>query len=276
MAQIKLLKIDSDGVPVEFNSTADDITLHSFSVEGGGPVLSTTGLNLNTQPISGLTNVTFVAPSSDTINQTAGNLIVDNIMAKERSNAMTTAADILFPVISDTAGQVDAFRVPAMAGVPSATPTNSGSGYLVYDSSEPALYAWTGSAWQDVSLATTAKSIDNSYTVDTPGVTIRDAVYISAADSVSPAVASAAASSQVIGFAEATAAAAASVLVRSEGILGGFSGLTAGARYYLDGATAGAISASVPSASGDTIVAVGYAKSATALHIQMQSLGRRA
>lgn len=274
MAQIKLLKIDSDGVPVEMNTSADDITLNSFTIQGGGPVLSPTGLNLNTQPITGLTNVTFVAPSSDTINQTAGNLIIDNIMAKERSNVMTTAADILFPVISDVAGQVDAFRVPAMAGVPSATPTVSGAGYLVYDSAEPALYAWTGSAWQDVSLATSAKYIDDSYTAAN-ALTATNAVYISAADNVDKASASAAGTAQLIGFATAGAAASASVTIRKFGKLGGFSSLTPGARYYLS-ATAGNITSSVPVGIGNTIVQAGYATDATTLDIQIQQLGRRA
>lgn len=276
MAQVKLLKIAADGVPLEFNSTSDDITLNSYTVQGGGPVLSTTGLNLNTQPISGLTNITFVDPTTDEFNQTAGNLIIDNIMAKERSNVMTTSSDILFPVIGDSAGQVDAFRVPALAGVPTATPTVSGAGYLVYDSVEPALYAWTGSAWQDVSLATTAQAIDDTYTVDTGGVTANDVVYISAADKVKPAKADTSTHAQAIGFATTTQSAAASVMVRSAGLLSGFSGLTAGSRYYLDGTTAGAVTATTPVASGHTIVQCGYAKSTSVMHIQFQSLGRRA
>jgi hypothetical protein len=276
MSQVKLLKIAADGVPLEMDTANDDVTLHSYTVTGGGPVLSGTGLNLNTQPISGLTNITFVDPTSDHINQTAGNLIVDDIMAKERSNVMTTAADILFPVISDAAGQVDSFRVPALAGAPSATPTNAGAGYLVYNSSEPSLWAWTGSAWQDVALATTAQAIENLYSVDTDGVTANDVVYISAADKVSPAKADTATHAQAIGFAKTTQVADDTVEVRSSGVLGGFTSLTAGARYYLDETTAGAISASVPTGSGHTIVQVGYAKNATDLQIQIQSLGRRA
>lgn len=273
MAQIKLLKIDTDGVPVEFSST-DEITLTSFTITGGGPALSATGLNLNTTPITGLTNVTFASPTTNTINQTAGNLIVDNIMAKERSNVMTTASDILFPTISNSAGQVDAFRVPALAGVPSATPTNSGSGYLVYDSTNGDLYAWTGTLWDNLNTVSVASSLDDSYTAEVT-ITSRQAVYISSADNVSPAVASAAASAQVVGFATAGASAAASVNVRKSGRLAGFSALTSGSRYYLDGTTAGSITATTPTGTGHTIVQAGYAKNATTLDIQIQNLGRR-
>jgi hypothetical protein len=58
--------------------------------------------------------------------------------------------------------------------------------------------------------------------------------------------------------------------------MGGFSGLTAGARYYLSAGTAGTITATIPSGTGNTIVQCGYAKSATDLQIQLLQLGRRA
>lgn len=54
MAQIKLLKISSNGLPLEMNTENDDITLASFTVEGGGPVLSGTGLDMLTQKITNL------------------------------------------------------------------------------------------------------------------------------------------------------------------------------------------------------------------------------
>jgi len=275
MAQVKLLKIASDGVPLEFDSAADDITLNSFAVQGGGPVLSGTGLDMNGQDVTDISDLVFTDPAVGTVNQTAGSLIVNNIMAKERSNVMTTASDILFPVITDTAGQVDAFRLPAIAGVPSATPTNSGEGYAVWDSTNNKMYIWDGSSWVDQSTISFAPSVQNSYVAGVGGVAIRDVVYISAADTVLPASASAAGTAQAMGFAVAAAAAAGAVSIQENGVMAGFTGLTAGARYYLN-TTAGAVTSTIPSGTGNTIVQVGYAKSATAMHVRIQQLGRRA
>lgn len=276
MAQVKLLKIASDGVPLEMNTAADDITLNSYTVQGGGPVLSGTGLDMNSQSVSDAASFQVTDPTSGYLNQTAGNLIFNNIMAKERSNVMTTAGDILFPVVSDSAGQVDAFRLPALAGVPTATPTASGEGFVVWDSTNDKMYVWNGSAWVDQTSISYAPSVQNSFVVGVGGVSARDFVYISGADTVLPADASAAGTAQGIGFALSTEIATANVQVQENGLLSGFSGLTAGARYYLSGATAGAITATVPVASGHTIVQAGYAKSASVLKIQIENLGRRA
>jgi hypothetical protein len=275
MAQIKLLKIASDGVPLEFDSTADEITMLSFSVNGGGPSLSATGLAMATQDITGIKNLSFNDPTVDYFNQTAGNLIIDNVMAKERSNVMTTAGDILFPVVADAAGELDAFRLPAIAGVPSATPTASGEGFAVWDSTNNKFMVWGGSSWVDVSSSGSAADISNTYTAG-EALTARDFVYISAANTVSKADASVLAKSYAVGFATSSVSSAASVGVKTDGIIGGFTGMTAGARQYLSGATAGAITATVPSGTGHTIVQAGYAKSATDLQIQMLQLGRRA
>lgn len=273
MAQIKLLKIDTDGVPVEFTSATDDITLNSFTIQGGGPVLSGSGLDLNNQDVTDISDLVFVDPSVGTINQTAGALVINNIMAKERSNSLTTGADILFPVITDVAGQVDALRLPALAGIPTATPTTGGEGFVVWDSSNNNLYVWDGAAWDNLNQVAAASNVDDIFTAEV-NIAARDVVYISSANNVSPASASAAVSSQALGFATAAASAAASVNVRKLGSLSGFSALTPGSRYFLN-TTAGAITATVPAGSGNSIIAVGYARSATVLDIAIQSLGRR-
>lgn len=275
MAQVKLLKIATDGVPLEFDSASDDITLASFTITGGGPVLSATGLDLNNQDLSDVKNIDFNNPAVSTIEQTAGALIVDNIMAKERENLMTTAGGISFPVITDTAGQVDALRLPALAGSPTATPTTGGEGHMVWDSSNNKLMVWDGAAWADVSASGTATDVLNTYIAEV-NTAARDVVYISSADNVSPAQANAVATSYAVGFANATATAGNPVGVKTDGIIGGFSGLTAGSRYYLSAATAGAITATLPVGTGNTIVQVGYAKSATDVQIQLLQLGRRA
>lgn len=275
MAQVKLLKIATDGVPLEFDSASDDITLASFTVQGGGPVLGATGLDLNGQAASDAASFQVTDPTVGFLNQTAGNLIFDNIMGKERSNVMTTASDILFPVVSDTAGQVDALRLPALAGAPTATPTNSGEGFAVWDSSNDKLYVWGGSSWIDLTATGTATDILNSYTAEV-AVAAKDVVYISSADSVSPANAGAVATSYAVGFANASALLGNPVGVKTDGIIGGFSGLTPGARQYLSASVAGAITSTVPVGTGNTIVQVGYAKSATDVQIQLLQLGRRA
>lgn len=274
MAQVKLLKIDADGVPVEFNSAADDITLNSFAVQGGGPVLGPTGLDLNNQDVSDIKNLAFVNPATGTINQTAGALIVDNILGKDRENVMASGGAVLFPVITNNVDLVDSFRVPALAGVPSATPADGGSGYLVFDSTNKALYVWDGAAWDNLNTTTAAESLASIYTAEQALAAV-DAVYISSADNVSKASASAAATAKVIGFAKAAALITAPTQIVKAGILAGFSGLTAGARYFLS-ATAGAVTATRPSGAGNTIVQVGYAKNATTLEIAIENLGRLA
>lgn len=272
MAQIKLLKI-VNGLPEEMDTAADDITLNSFTVTGGGPVLSGTGLDLNNQDVSDVNDLNFNNPATGTINQTAGALIVDNLMAKERENLMTTSGSVSFPVITDVAGQVDAFRLPALAGTPTATPTNGGEGHLVWDSTNNKLYAWDGASWDDQSSVTSAENLDRSWIAEV-NIAIRDAVYISSANNVSPADASALATSEVVGFALAAASAAAPVQVRHEGAVPGFSGLTPGARQFLS-LTTGGITATPPTASGEVVFLVGYAKSATELFISKQFITRR-
>jgi hypothetical protein len=196
-------------------------------------------------------------------------------MAKDRENTMTTSGSVAFPVITDTAGQVDAFRLPALAGTPTATPTNAGEGHLIWDSTNNKLYAWNGTFWDDLSTVSSAESVDNNYIAEV-AILARDLVYISSADNVSKAKGDTESTSRAIGFATTAASATATVPVRSEGILTGFSGLTAGSRYYLSAATAGGITATAPTGTGHVIIQAGFAKSATALHIQLDYLGRRA
>lgn len=274
MAQIKVLKIAADGLPLEHTASADDITMTSYTINGGGPVLSATGLNLNTTAVSGVTTATFANPTTGTINQTAGNLVIDNIMAKERANVITSAGSIQFGAVADTVGGLGSLLLPKLAGAPTAVPT-AGEGSFVYDSTNDKLWLYTTAGWDDLSTVTSAANVEDTYTAAVILAT-NDAVYISAADNVSKAIASASTSSQVVGFAIAGVAALATVNVRKTGRMGGFTALTAGARYYLDGTTAGAISATVPTGAGHTIVQAGYAKNTTTLDIQIQNLGRRA
>lgn len=274
MSQVLLLKIEN-GLPTE-NATTDDITFSSFSITGGGPSLSSTGLAMAIQDITALKNLTFNDPTVDVINQTAGNLVIDDIMAKERNNVMATTGAILFPLITDTAGQVDSFKLPNVAGAPSATPAFSAvAGYMVYDSTNKNAYVWDGTAWDNLNTVTTAQNLDSIFTT-TLGVAARDVVYISGADLVDAAKGNADATSDAFGFALTSAAALGSVSVRQHGIVTGFTGLTAGARYYVSSATAGAITSTPPNGSGHSIMQCGIAKSATAIITQFQFMGKRA
>jgi len=272
MAQVKLLKIASDGVPLEFTESTDEITLLSFSVQGGGPVMSGTGIDMNGQDVTDISDLVFTDPAVGTINQTAGALIANNIMAKERNNVMTTAGAILFGAIANTAAEVDSFQVPQVAALPTATPANnSNEGFIVGFGGKP--YYWTGSAWDDLTTTASAETVQNLYIAD-EALAARDALYISAADNVSKASASGSgAPSRLMGFAVASAIDTDPVSVQSEGLLAGFAGLTAGARYYLS-ATAGLITATRPVGSGNTIVQAGYAKSSSVLHIHIEQMGR--
>lgn len=275
MAQERLMRFDIDGILIQHDPAADDVTFVSFTVDGvNGPVLSGTGLDLMTQNISNSGDIDFDDPSANTIEQTAGALVIDDIMGKDRENLMTTAGSVTFPVVTDTAGELDAFRLPALAGAPTAAPTNGGEGHQVWDSTNDTLYIWDGTGWVNQSIVNEARLICNEYTAGEI-LTANQAVYISAADEVSLAVASGGtgATARLVGFTSTAAAAAAPVNVCSEGVLGGFSGLTPGARYWLD-TTSGAIVSAPPTGAGNNRVQAGYAKSATELHIHIEQVGR--
>lgn len=103
--------------------------------------------------------------------------------------------------------------------------------------------------------------------------------YISAAGAFNKANAAAAGTAKVIGFAAAGISSASSGSIQTDGILacttgewdavaGTTGGLAAGTEYYL-AATAGLISATAPSGSGNYVVKVGTAISTTELEISI-------
>ena len=214
MALVKLLKIASDGIPLEFDSAADEIALLSGKF---------------------------------------GNV-------KAAANAVTS---------EDTNGDLAL--------------TPNGTGDLVLDGvnwpqadGTAAQVLQTNGAGQTSWVTPFASQVKNAYTAD-EALAARDVVYISAADNVSKAIASGGgAASRAVGLTTASAIDTASVDVQSDGIITGFSGLTAGDRMYLSAASAGLLVNSVPSGSGNTIVQIGYAKSASEVQLQIAQLGRRA
>lgn len=273
MAQVKVLKIGSEGLPTEIAVASDDITAASFTVNGG-LVASGTGIDMNNSNLSDVDTISFTDPTTDGLTVTAGTLIADNIMGEAFENSMAVGAAVIFPSISDDADQVDALGVPYIAGAPSASPTDTGR-FLVFDDTNNHLYVWDGAAWDNLSTVDTASNIDEAYTAD-EALLIRDAVYISAADNVSKADADAGGNAaKLIGFATAAANDTDPVNIRKFGTLGGFSGLTAGARQFLS-ETAGQITETLPTGTGSVIVQAGYAKNTTTLDIQILQLGKRA
>ncbi len=218
MAQIKLLKIASDGVPLEFNSAADEITL-----------------------LTGQFGNVKIAGNSVTSEDTNGDLIL----------TPNGTGDLV----------LDGVNWPQADGLNGQFLTTDGAGQL---------------SWADPADDLEARRVVNSYTAD-EALAARDVLYISAADNVSKAdVSSAGAPSRVVGLAKAAALDTAPVDVVSEGVVEGFTGLTAGSRYYADPATPGGITLTTPVGSGNTIVQIGYAKSTTQLHLAIEQLGRRA
>ena len=82
--------------------------------------------------------------------------------------------------------------------------------------------------------------------------------------------------SRVVGVAGTTALNTNPLDVCCNGVAEGFTGLTAGSRYFADPAVAGGVTTTVPSGSGNKIIQIGYAKSTTEMHLQIDYLGRRA
>ena len=276
MSQVKLLKIDTDGVPVEMNTAADDITLNSFTVQGGGPVLGTSGLDLNNQDISDIKNVSFNNSATATIAVNSTTFLADDLMFQTKENSIALGAAVLFPTVTDAGNNIDAFRLPTLGANPTASPTDGGEGYLIWQSASDTLFAWDGAAWKDLSIAEQAERVANIYTAE-EALALGDCLYISSADNVSKAdVSGAGAPSRVMGLAKAAALITAPVTVVCQGPLEGLSGMTAGARYYADPATPGGKTTTLPVGSGNTIVQLGYAKSATVLHVHIEQQGRRA
>ena len=105
---------------------------------------------------------------------------------------------------------------------------------------------------------------------DAAAFVIGEIAYIFGAGSVKKAKADALATMEAFYFATAGIAAAASGFFQSSGILAGLSGLTPGATYYLSPTTAGAMVTTAPTATGQFVVRLGKALSATEFEIRIE------
>jgi hypothetical protein len=105
-------------------------------------------------------------------------------------------------------------------------------------------------------------------------------VYVSAASTVDEAQADAVATSQVLGLLKAGVATGVSGIVQTDGVItattgewdtvtGGSGGLVANTVYYLDPDTAGMLTTTAPTDTGDYVVRIGKAISTTELEISI-------
>lgn len=97
-----------------------------------------------------------------------------------------------------------------------------------------------------------------------------DFVYISAADTAKKAQGNAIATKEAIAVATGAISAAAVGSYQTDGIVAGLTGLTAGAIYYLSAATAGLMTTTAPSTTGQYVVRVGIAISTTELELRIE------
>ncbi len=108
-----------------------------------------------------------------------------------------------------------------------------------------------------------------TYTAGTGGIASKDAVYISANDTVLKADASGIATSRVIGISSGAISAAGTGPIVTEGLLTGVStGWTAGGPVFLS-ETTGLLTQTAPTTSAAVILQVGIAKNATDLQIKI-------
>lgn len=99
---------------------------------------------------------------------------------------------------------------------------------------------------------------------DAAAVVLGEVVYSFGSDSVKKAKADAIGTAEAIALgADASIAAAGVGNFMLSGLLTGLSGLTPGATYYLSAATAGAMTTTAPSATGQVVTRLGKATSAT-------------
>ena len=104
-------------------------------------------------------------------------------------------------------------------------------------------------------------------------IEITDAIYLSSSGLVQKCDASALASSRVVGFVSSINVSSKSCLVQITGDLGGFTGLSVNSDYYLakGSASAGEVTATIPTDTGDIFKFVGVASSSTILSIDVVS-----
>jgi hypothetical protein len=113
-------------------------------------------------------------------------------------------------------------------------------------------------------------------------IVIGTAVYASAANTVDKARANSVGTTNVVGLvADASIASSSTGGIQIDGVLsattgqwdavtGGSGGLTVGSYYYLSSSTAGLLTSTAPTATGEFVISIGIALSSTELKIEIQ------
>jgi hypothetical protein len=147
-------------------------------------------------------------------------------------------------------------------------------GSIYWDAGNNLLKVYDGSSYVDMNALVDATKLVQQFTAGAGGISQYDAVYISANDTVLPADASSISTSKVVGVApSAISAAAQGNIVRSGVVVNAISGLgaSAGQPIFLS-TTAGGLSTSIPTGSGNSVLIVGYAKNTTDLLVDIKTI----
>lgn len=144
------------------------------------------------------------------------------------------------------------------------------TGMMAYVVSDDALYRLESdlSTWTSIPFGGGSGPPVNTGTyVADPSCNLLDIVYLQSSDTVAPADADDAGKQPVIGFVKQFVVPG-TASVQYGGELSGFSGLIAGATYYMS-VTPGQISDTPPTNPGDIIQRVGFAKNSTTLVVMV-------
>lgn len=146
--------------------------------------------------------------------------------------------------------------------LPSSAPGTPVEGDIYWDGTGDDLLVYNGSSWQSVGPEVATK-VGFTMTAGTGGITQYQPVYVSSANTVLPADASAIGTARVVGISnEAITAASQGTILREGVITGQLSGATPGAPVFLS-ETAGSFTLTPPNPAQSVIMRVGYAINAT-------------
>lgn len=152
----------------------------------------------------------------------------------------------------------------------------SGSGHL--EKSATVISAGVGNAGQipaldangllDPSVMPSGITPDQKAGTSNGAITAKDLVYMEAAGTIARASAAAGTPHRCDGWATTSVATGQPVIMQLEGKISGLTGLVAGTKYFLSNTTAGGLTATPPSATGEMWQYVGTAMSTTELNFE--------
>ena len=266
------LSVNVDGVGIEIATDSlqlkdDGVTAAKLNPDVAGDGLVPNGtsgaldVNVDDSTIEVATDVVQVKDAGITEAKLAASVAGDGLAGGAGTALSVNVDDSTIEVATDTVQVKD-------AGITEAKLASSVAGDGLAGGAGTALSVNVGDGMQILSDAVAA-NYTKSLTNDNAGaITIRQVVYIKANGNVDLAQANVSALYDFkLGFvadASIASSGAGAIVVRRGAIVGGFSGLTPGAKYYVDRSTAGAITSSLTGfVAGEHVYAVGRAVSAT-------------